>query len=332
MYDLIIIGAGPAGLTASIYASCLGVKHLVVGKIVGGQMIYAPDILNYPGFDEISGTDLTQKMLSQVKKRGGEVLSELVNQINKIDGGFEILTESNKQYQTKTIILASGVERRKLNIPGEVEYTGKGIEYCATCGKFDYKDKIAIVIGGANSAAQSATQIAHSSKKVYIVYRGQELRCDPIWLDHIKRQSNIEIIFNATISEILGDGQKMTGVKIQTKNPQTQQISLSELNADKVFIEIGGVPGTVLLISLGVKMDSGGYISVDENLSTSVPGVYASGDVVSHRFSIEQITSAVGSAARAASSVFSFLKHQKAPTLWGKTVAGGGFEPPTSSM
>lgn len=319
MLDLVIIGAGPAGLTASIYASCFKLAHIIVGKIVGGQMNLAPDILNYPGFDEINGKVLTEKMVNQVTKRGGKILQESVKSIEKIDTGFRLTTETEKKIESKTIILATGVERRKLNIPGENEYTGKGIEYCATCGKFDYAGKVTAVIGGANSAAQTAVQVGHSATKVYIIYRGSELRCDPIWLSQIKQTSHIEIIYSAQVKELKGDGQKLTGLIYEIKNPQTQSIERKDLSVDKVFIEIGGVPGTSLLIPLGVSMDPGGFISVDERLSTNVSGVYVAGDVISHKYSIEQITSAVGSGARAASLAFSFLKQQTAPTLWGST-------------
>src|SRR3990167_1505510 len=143
MYDLIIIGAGPAGLTASIYASCFGLKHLVTGKLIGGQMTLAPDILNYPGFEKINGQELTNRMVAQAKKRGSEIIQDAIVNSVKIEGGFLLKTEPGKEYQSKTIILATGVERRKLNIPGENEYVGRGIEYCAKCGKFYYLDKVA---------------------------------------------------------------------------------------------------------------------------------------------------------------------------------------------
>ena len=318
MYDLLIIGAGPAGLTASIYASCFGLKHLLIGKLIGGQMTLAPEILNYPGFVEISGQELTNRMVAQAKKRGSEIVEDSVINVSKIEIGFLLKTESGKEYQAKTIILATGVERRKLNIPGENEYVGKGLEYCAKCGKFDYLDKVAVVVGGANAAAQTAVQVGHSAKKVTIIYRGTELRCDEIWSKHIKENPKIEILFNSIVREITGNGEKVTGVKVQTKDSQNQVLT-KDLAVDKVFIEIGGVPGTALLLPLGVTMDPGWFISVDERLATNVSGVYVAGDVISHKYSIEQITSAVGSGARAVSLVFSFLKQQTAPTLWGSS-------------
>ena len=317
IYDTIIIGTGPAGISASIFASCFGLHHILVGKVPGGQVSLAPDILNYPGFDEISGAELTEKFFNQVKKRGAEIIIDSVVEIVKRDQLFDVKTETGKIFSGKTIILATGVERRKLNIPGENEYTGRGIQYCATCGQFDYKGKVAAVVGGANSAAQTAYQVAGSASKVFIIYRGSELRCDTIWKENIEKHPNIEVLFNSTPIEITGDGQRMTGVKMQTKNAATGVVEEKNLPADRLFIEIGGVPGTALLIPLGVKMESGNFIAVDETLSTNVPGVYAAGDVISHRYSVEQITSAVGLGSRAAAYVFSYLKRQTAPSLWG---------------
>ncbi|MCL5970847.1 MAG: FAD-dependent oxidoreductase [Patescibacteria group bacterium] len=311
MYDVVIIGAGPAGLTASIYASCFKLNHLVIGAITGGQMQSAPDILNYPGFEEVSGKELTDRMLAQCKDRGSEIITDSITKIEKTDQGFRVFTESGKTYDTKIIILATGTERRKLNIPGETEYTGKGVQYCARCERFDYEKKVVAVIGGANSAAQGAIQLSHAASKVYLIYRGAELRCDPVWLEQIKNDPVVEVLYNTIPTEIIGDGQKITKLKVKINTEE------KELDIERLFIEIGGVPGTALIIPLGVEMDEGGYIKVNEKLETNVPGILAAGDVVSHKFSIEQITSAVGSGARATTSAFARLKQQNAPSLWG---------------
>lgn len=314
MYDLIILGAGPAGLSASIYASCFKLNYLTLGLVPGGQMTLAPDILNYPGFDEITGQLLAQRMIDQLQKRGGSVLSESVEKIEKKENGFAITTSSGKTYETHTIILATGVERRKLQVPGEAEYIGKGVQYCATCERFDYQDKICAVVGGANAAAQTAMQLSHAAKKVYLIYRSTELRCDPIWLSQIHGTPTIEIILNTHVTEIKGDGNKMTQVRLETTRDQEKDLAL-----DKLFVEIGGVPGTALFIPLGMKLDEKGFIDVDDTLATSLSGVYAAGDVIGHKHSIEQISSAVGTGATAAVSVFSFLKKEKAPSLWGSS-------------
>lgn len=316
MHDLVIVGCGPAGLTASIYASCFNLNHIVVGKLLGGQMNLAPDILNYPGFDEISGSDLTKKMVEQVKKRGGQVVENGVSSISKNGRDFILICEDGTKYEAKSIILATGFERRKLNIPGETEYTGKGVQYCAKCETSEYDKKTVAVVGGANSAAQAAVQLSSAATKVYIIYRGGEMRCDPIWMSQIKQASNIEIIYNSQILEVEGDGEKITGIKIKSTGQQGESTE-KDLVIDRLYVEIGGVPGTAMLIPLGVTMDEGGFLQVDDNLSTNVQGIFAAGDVISHKYSIEQISSAVGLGAHAATSVFSYLKQQKAPSLWG---------------
>lgn len=312
IYDLVIIGAGPAGLTSSIYASCFHLKHLVIGSMIGGQLQLAPHILNYPGYKSISGKELTEKMLEQVNSMGGRVLEGSVIKISKTGAeGYEAETLEGKKFQSKAVLLATGTERRKLNIPGEMEYTARGVHYCATCEQFDYEGKICAVIGGANSAVQAAVELAQVASKVYIIYRGAELRGDPIWLAQIEKSKNIEVIYKTQVLGIKGNGERVTGVHLMATEDRF-------LPLDKVFIEIGGVPGTALLIPIGVKMDAGGYIIVDEKLATNVPGIFAAGDLVSYGLSIEQISSAVGLGARAAATAFAYLKNNKAPILWGQ--------------
>jgi len=323
VYDLIIIGAGPAGLTASIYACCFHLKHLVIGSAVGGQLKLAPHILNYPGYKNISGGELTREMVEQVTAMGGKVITQSVititNKRQQLGGeeesSFELETKEGNMYYCRAIILATGTERRKLNIPGEVEYTSKDVHYCATCEQFDYEGKICAVIGGANSAVQAAVELAQAARKVYIIYRGSSLRGDPIWITQIEKSKNIEVIYSTQVLEIAGDGKKVTGVKIKQLNSIDEKI----LAVDKIFIEIGGVPGTALVIPLGVEMDQGGYIKVDDKLATNIAGIFAAGDLVSYGLSIEQISTAVGLGARAAATAFAYIKKIKAPTLWGQS-------------
>lgn len=312
--DVIIIGAGPAGLTASIYCSCFHLSHVVIGKEIGGQMAASLDILNYPGFVEITGKELTNRMVEQVKIRGGTVVEGSVVMTKRDVDFFVVEMQNGTIYRSKAIILASGTERRKLNVPGESQYTGKGVLYCATCERHDYEGKDVVVVGGGNAAVQSAVQLALVAKSVTILYRGGELRCEPIWKEKMLEYKNLFVLFNTKVNEIIGDGQKVTAVKIITGQEEKTQA------AEKVFIEIGGVPGTALVANLGVSMDQGGYIAVDAQLATNIPGVFAAGDLVSYGLSIEQISTAVGLGARAAASAFSYLKQQNAPTSWGQAL------------
>lgn len=313
--DVVIIGAGPAGLTASIYASCFHLNHLILGQVIGGQMTLAPDIVNYPGFMEISGLALTKQMTDQVKGRGGTLLEDIVVGITREAGNlFSATTQKGQIYHSKVIILATGTERRRLNVPGEMQYAGHGVHYCAICDKQDYQGKPVAVIGGGNAAAQSSVQLSHAALRVSVLYRGEELRCEAIWSKRLEEAKNVEIIYNTKVSEILGDGQKVTGVKI-VKDREEKILQL-----DHVFIEIGGVPGTSLIAPLGVTLDPGGYIIVNEKLETNIPGVFAAGDLVSYGLSLEQISTSVGLGARAASSAFSYLKQKKAPISWGSSL------------
>lgn len=314
MYDIAIIGAGPSGLTASMYASCYHLQHIVIGSIPGGQLLLAPHILNYPGFFGVTGKELSNQMVNQMKKLGGELVSGSVTTITKEGEGFKIITLGGISYESKAIILATGTERKKLHVPGEVEYTGLGVHYCATCEKQDYAEKVCGIVGGANSALQSAVEVAQVASHVYIIYRGRELRGDSIWLEQVEKNPHIEVLYTTQITEILGDKEKITKVKLQslTKPGETTELSL-----DKIFIEIGGVPGTALVIPLGVAMDKGGFVHVDERLATNVPGIFAAGDMVSSALSIEQISTSVGLGARAANSAFAYVKQEKAPVVWG---------------
>ncbi|MBI2442452.1 MAG: FAD-dependent oxidoreductase [Candidatus Levybacteria bacterium] len=155
MYDILIIGAGPAGLTASIYTSCFKLKNVVLGSVIGGQMSLAPDIINYPGFEEVSGMELTKRMAAQVEKLGGKIVKTNVSRIENGADGFQVTTDTSECYQAKMLILATGVERRKLNVTGENLYVGRGVQYCASCEYFDYQNKVVAVVGGANKIPTS---------------------------------------------------------------------------------------------------------------------------------------------------------------------------------
>jgi thioredoxin reductase (NADPH) len=324
-YDLIIIGAGPAGLTASIYASRYQLNHLVMGKSCGGEMALSHEIENYPGFRSISGLDLTKKMEEQARTLGVDISCEGVAKIQPQKGGFKLTTDSRDNYQTKALIIATGTERRKLGIPGEEEYTGRGVSYCATCDAPFFRDKTVAVIGGANTAAQGALLLADLAKKVYIIYRRKPLRADPTFVSRIEgkaKKGKIEIIYETNLTEIKGSGNRVTGV-ILDRPYQPPKASLakgggkSELALDGVFIEAGGVPGTALVKPLGVKLDRKGFIKVDLKMGTSVPGLFAAGDITSSGALLQQIVVSCAQGAMAASSAYEFLKEVAAPSLRG---------------
>ncbi|MGB9911552.1 MAG: thioredoxin-disulfide reductase [Microgenomates group bacterium] len=303
IYDLIIIGAGPAGLTASIYASRYRINHLVIAKDLGGAMALASSVENYPGFERISGLELAQKMLAQAQNLGTQVKWEEVIDLRKKENIFEVETANGNQYQAKALILAMGTKRRELGVPGEKEYLGKGVSYCATCDAAFFKEKLVAVIGGANAAVMSADHLSRFASKVYLIYRKKPLRAEPLWRERVEKNEKIEIVYETNVLEILGDGKKVTGVKLD-RPYQEKEI----LEVDGVFVEIGGVPGTELAQKLGVEVDEKGYIKVNSRMETNLPGVFAAGDIANVAGEFQQIVVAAGEGALAVTGVYKYLK------------------------
>jgi len=301
IHDLIIIGAGPAGLAASIYASRYKISHLVVGKEPGGQAVEAHKIENWPGTLSISGFDLGRKMREHAEKLGAEIFMDSVSGIKKIDDVFEITTHTN-QYQAKNIILASGMEYRKLQIPGEAEFKGKGVSYCPTCDAAFFKDKIVAVVGGANSAASAALLLSEHASRVYLVYRGEKLKVDPAYQEKISKNEKIEVIYSTNIREIKGE---KSVEKIILDNKYNEN---DELEVQGVFIEIGSEPGVELAKQVGVNVDEQGFIIVNPDQSTNVLGIWAAGDATNGSNKLRQIVTAAAEGAVAAGSVYKKLQ------------------------
>jgi thioredoxin reductase (NADPH) len=304
-YDLIIIGAGPAGLTASIYASRYRINHLVLGQILGGAPLEAHKIENYPGFISISGSELMEKFLEQVKNLKAEIRQTEVVNIEKKDQEFEITDSENRKYQAKAIILALGTKRKKLNIPGEEKFLGKGVSYCAICDAPFFKNKIVAIIGGSNAAVSSALYLTDYAKEVYIIYRGDELKAEPILKERTEKNSKIKIIYQTNILEIKGK-EKVEGVVLDRTYKNVKELSL-----DGVFIEIGSTPTISLVLKLGIEIDEDNYIKVDEHQATNIDGVYAAGDITNGSAKLRQIVTACAEGAVAATSVYLYLKNLK---------------------
>jgi len=303
-YDLIIIGAGPAGLSASIYASRYNINHLVLGKNLGGTIAWAHKVENYPGFPSISGAKLAQEFINHAQSLGGKIVNQEVVDLEKVNG-FLALTAGNKnQYQAKTVIIATGTKRKKLNVPGEKDYLGKGVSYCATCDAAFYKNKVAVVVGGANSACSGALHLARFAKKVYLIYRRDNLRADPAWVTEAKKANNINIIYNTNVVAIEGDGQKVTALGLD--RPYQNQ---KKLVADGVFIEIGGAPIVDLAKKIGLKTDSDNFVITDNSMATNVPGVFCAGDVNAWQKQCQQAIVAVAEGAIAALGVYQHLNN-----------------------
>ncbi|TKJ17705.1 hypothetical protein CEE44_04195 [Candidatus Woesearchaeota archaeon B3_Woes] len=299
MYDLIIIGGGPAGLSAAVYAARFNLKAIVISELIGGYMMESPQICNYPSYTIINGVELTNNMKEQVKSLNIEMIEEEVVKVEKTkEKEFLVKTKSNKEFKSKTILLAVGTKKRKLNIKGEEDFAGKGISYCATCDGPLFKDKIVAVVGGSNSAAVSALLLSQFAKEVHIFYRKQKLRADPYWTEKIDKAKNIKVHYNMVLEEIKGE--KIVK-KIKTDDGK-------EMEVGGVFIEIGSIPSTALPKSLGVKLDDKDCIIVDKTQKTNIDGIYAAGDITTGSNKMRQIVTACAEGAVAAESTYNSLK------------------------
>lgn len=303
-YDMIIVGAGPAGLSASIYASRYGINHIIVGSLVGGLISETHLIDNYPGIEDASGFEFGQKLSHHAQKYGVEIVPAMVSAIKKTDGIFELELNGGKRMKTKTILLATGTKRRKLNIKGEEEFSGKGVSYCATCDGFFYKGKTVAVIGGSDSAAGAALYLADLAEKVYLIYRRDQLRAEPYWVNLIGKNEKITVIYNTNVIEIAGK-EKLRTIKLD--NPYQGR---NELNVDGLFIEAGSVPNVDFAKDLGIETDEEGYVKVKKNNATSVEGVWAAGDITDGSDKFRQVITAAAEGAIAARSIFNYLKKQ----------------------
>ena len=274
-YDVLIIGGGPAGLAAGLYAARGNVKTIILEKLIpGGQLNNTLEVENYPGMDHMTGPQIAQAMEEQTKRFGCEIILNC-NITNVELKGHKKTIETDKGIFTgKVVIIATGSEYRKLNVPGEKEYSGRGVSYCAVCDGAFFKDKELVVIGGGDSAVEEGTFLTKFASKVTIVHRKEKFRAEKIIQDRAFRNSKIKVIWNTVIPEIVGNGNGVTAVRL--KSVLTNQESDFQCNG--VFIYIGLDPNTELFKDK-IKMDEGGKIITNEKMETDVPGVYAAGDV-----------------------------------------------------
>lgn len=286
MYDIIVVGAGPAGMTACVYALRANKKVLLLeGKSYGGQIVNAYRVENYPGISEISGFDLATNMYNQVKNLGCEIKYETVVKIEK----GKVVTNKN-EYKCKAIIICTGCENRKLNIDKEDKFIGRGVSYCATCDGNFYKDKVVAVIGGGNTALEDTLYLSGIAKYVYLIHRRDSFRGDDKYLDEIKKLSNVKIITNSSVLEFIGDDY-LTGIKIDNDG------YIENILVDGLFIAIGQIPNNNF--SEIIDVDNNGYIISRDTVHTSCDGIYVAGDA--RVKDLRQLTTAIGDGAMACS-------------------------------
>ena len=307
-YDIIIIGAGPAGLTAGMYAGRQNSKTLVIDKaMAGGLGLEVPMMQNYPGFDLIAGMELIQKMKAQSENYCEILENTVIDSIEKTEGGFNLKTknspllmtsddEGEKEFFTKTIIFATGSSHRHLNVPGEEEFLGRGVAYCATCDGMFFIGRDVLMVGGGNSAAQEALYLKNLGCNVKLVHRRDELRCEH-HLQKALKENDIEVLWNSTIEEIKGD-MAVESVSLLRDGKK------EDYKTDAVFVAIGDDPSNDLAKELGVALDDDGYIITDKNQATNVEGVYSAGDITG---GVKQWVVACGEGAVAAMSAYKYF-------------------------
>lgn len=301
MYDVLIIGAGPGGLTTALYASRANHSVLLLDRgIYGGNLNNTADIANYPGFKKISGADLAKKMYESAIQFGAEYAYGSVTKLTKDGDIFKVTTDMDETISAKTVVIATGSTHRNLNVPGEEKYSGRGVSYCAVCDGNFFKGQPLLVVGGGDSAVEEGTYLAGLARSVNVLVRKDQVKAQALLMKQAEKHDNMTFTYNTSVTEILGDDQKVTGVK--THNNVTGEDG--QIDAAGIFIYVGSIPMTEPFTNLGI-LDDDGWVKTDASLATSVPGLFAIGDV--RQTPLRQITTAVGDGALASQSIHQYL-------------------------
>lgn len=301
-WDVIIVGAGSAGLAAGIYAVRSGLKALVLDeKLAGGTISDAFKVENYPGFSEISGQELSEKMTLQCKKLGAvihdlETVSEL-----KLEGETKTVVTHSATYQAKTVILAMGSHYKEVGVKGEKEFRGRGVSYCGVCDGPFFKGKKVVVVGGGNSACTTSLYLSGLAGQVTVVHRRDAFRAEALLASNVTAQANVKVLWNTEVEEIKGDRQVRT---VSLKNNVTDE--KTEMQVDAVFVQVGEAPNSQVAKAAGLETDETGYIKINLKQETNIPGVYAAGDVTTHP--VKQVGTAVGQGITAALEAYGYIR------------------------
>lgn len=299
IYDLIIVGAGPAGITAGIYAKNFGLDCLILGEEEGGLLNGSYKVDNYPGIFDVTGEELVKKFKAHREYLEVPLKKESVGETKKDGEIFKVIT-TDKEHSTKSLILAFGTQVKKLEIKNSEKFENRGVYYQSGHNASLFKDKTIAIVGGANSAVMKAIKFSEQAKKVYLIYRKDKLRADKIWVDKLAKLKNIEVIYNTNVTEI-GDHKELESIILDNGK---------ELKIDSLFIEAGAVPNTVLIHELGVKTNELGYIKVNKRQGTNIEGVFAAGDITTGSNGFRQIITACSGGAIAALGALNYL-HKK---------------------
>lgn len=299
MHDIIILGAGPAGMTAGVYAARKQLDTLIITENIGGQTTWSSEIENYLGYTYITGPELVQKFEDHLRYFNLRLEYAKITSLSKTSGGFKIESEDLRVFETRTVVIATGKSPRMLNVPGEHEFRGKGVTYCATCDAPLFAGMEVVVVGGGNSGLDSAVQLMKITPKVYLIETGPKLRADEVLQEKVSKGLNVEVLLNTRPSEILGDVM-VTGVNVEN----TETGAKRTLKARGVFVEIGLVPNTGFLDGI-VRLNKYGEVPVNCAAETGIPGLFAAGDVTD--VPEKQIIIAAGDGAKAALGAYSYL-------------------------
>jgi len=303
-YPLIIVGVGPAGLTASIYASRYRVNHLIIGETLGGLAFEAHKICNFPTEQEISGLKIVEKMQKHVESLGASLMIDNVVSIIKEDKIFKITTQKGNVFLAEALLLATGTEHRRMNLPNESKFIGKGISYCVTCDAMFYRNKTVAVIGGSDSADTDSLYLAEIAKKVYQIYHRDKLRGETTWINQVTNNKKIEVIYNTKVIGLEGR-EKLEKIILDTPYQGAKKISI-----DGLFVKIGTVPQKILTKELSLETDEGNYIKVIPGQKTNQAGIWAAGDITTASNNFHQIITACSEGAIAAESIFKFFQER----------------------
>ena len=303
MFDVAIIGLGAAGYTSAIYTARYKLSTLLIGAEDGGMGVTAAEVGNWPGDIEVTGPDLMERMKAHAKSFSEVTQKQAyVEGVSKTKTGFALSYRGGGSDESRTVIFATGSKKRHLGVPGEEEFAGKGVSYCATCDAFFFRGKTVAVIGGGDAAVEGAAIVAQVAKQVYLIHRRNAYRAEPYWVERLEARENVTFVLERTLKEIVGEG-KVTGVILDKPFEGSDRLAV-----DGVFVEIGSDPAVDLPKALGCTLDSHGFVQVDAAQQTSVVGAFAAGDVSSASNHFAQFATAAREGAVAANGVFNFLQ------------------------
>ncbi len=305
-FDTVIIGLGPAAYSAALYAGRYMLKTLVIGETPGGQLTEAGEVDDYLGLIGVQAQDMIKLFNAHIEKYNIPAIVDTVESFRREGDIYVVKTKRKGEIKTKTVIVAVGVKRRKLNVPGEDKFTGRGVSYCSVCDAPLFKNRVVVVVGGGDSALEGAELLSRYATKVYLVHRRDQFRAQPVYVETVKAKPNVEIILNSTVTEIKGD--KLVR-QVTVKNLKTGETK--DIDVNGIFIEIGFEPPVEFAKVNSLETDQNGYIKVDEWGRTNLPGVFAAGDCTSTWLGFRQVVTAVAQGAVAARSAYTYLNERK---------------------